>query len=298
MAKIAIIGAGHVGAHVAMAFSLRGLAGSVVLIDTDRKKAHGHAVDLNDMSAYAAEDTRIETGTYADISDADIAVVSACGAYFEENRLNELEGTRRIMDEVGAELMGCGFHGIVVSISNPCDLIAQYLSEKTGLCVIGTGTMLDSARLRVRLARRLGVASGEVRAYMLGEHGDSQIAAYSCASVGGAPLACLLSADALSEIERSVVTAGWDIVLEKGCTEFGIGQAAAELIGAILRDENRVLPCSAMLKGEYGPEFAGVYASVPRVVGAKGIIDTPVLSLSEEERRGLLKSVELLKGYL
>lgn len=298
--KIAIIGAGHVGSHVASECIRQGLAKELVLIDIDRKKACGHAADLQDAVAYTSRDVHVYEGWYDQISDADLAVMCACATGYESSdRLKELEPTLKVADDVAAGLKNCGFHGLLISISNPCDLIAQYMQCKTGLTVIGTGTSLDSARFRVLLARALQVDVSSVQGYCLGEHGDSQVPALSTVTVGGSPLKTVISSHPgidLISICRDTVMAGWNIVMGKGCTEFGIGSAASRLIRAIANDEQAVLPCSVLLKGTYGAE--GVYASVPCRVGKEGASPLPEIELDDGELKALSRSFQVLHSHL
>ena len=298
--KIAILGAGHVGSHVASQILYLGLCRDLVLIDTDQNKARAHAIDLMDANAYSCYDMHVYEGGYADIADAQIAVMCAAKAGYEDSdRLNELAPTLKAADEVAAGLLGCGFHGMVISISNPCDIIAQYLQKKTGLTVIGTGTTLDSGRFRVRLAQALHVDVSTVQGYSLGEHGDSQVPAFSTVTVGGVPFEEVKKSHPsidFAQIARDTVTAGWEIVKGKGCTEFGIGAAAARLIKAILWDEQVILPCSILLSGPYGA--GGIYASVPCRVGKNGAEPIPELPLTPQERKALAHSFDVLKSHL
>ena len=186
--KIGIIGAGHVGSHVASSLMTQGLCDEIVLLDTDEGKARRHADDIADSVAYMPLPAKIYAGGYEALADADIVVLSACSTIFEQDRLLELDATVKVIAEIAPQLTASGFSGIVVSISNPCDVIAQYFARITGLNVVGTGTALDSARLCRRLAAMLGVSPHSVCAYELGEHGDSQIAAFSAATVCGKPL--------------------------------------------------------------------------------------------------------------
>lgn len=293
-AKAAIIGTGHVGSHVASHFMTGQVVDTLILIDIDEKKAAGHAADLSDTLAYLPGDIAVRAGGYGDIADADLLIISACGNYFTEDRLRELDDTLAVMDDILSRLASSGFGGIVLSISNPCDLVAQYVAARSGLRVIGTGTMLDSARFRVHLARALGVAPHSVQAHCLGEHGDSQVPVFSGATVGGIPLAAYPGGDAIDRaaITRATVGAGWDIVLDKGCTEFGIGAATAALARAILHDEQRILPCSTLLRGEYGVE--GVFASLPCVVGRNGVAQVLTPPLDDAERAAFIASCERL----
>ncbi len=299
-AKIAILGTGHVGSHVALECIRQGLAKELVLLDKDRAKARGHAADLRDATAYYSNTVHVYEGWYEEIADASLAVMCACATGYESSdRLKELEPTLKVAHDVAEGLKSCGFHGILISISNPCDLIAQYLQYKTGLTVIGTGTMLDSARFRVLLACALKVDVSSVQGYCLGEHGDSQVPALSTVTVGGLPLKEVTSIHPgidFDSICRETVTAGWNIVMGKGCTEFGIGSAAARLIRAIANDEQAILPCSVLLCGQYGGE--GIYASVPCRVGKLGASPLPEFILDDGELRALSHSFQVLHSHL
>ena len=274
--KIGIIGAGHVGSHVASSLMTQGLCDEIVLLDTDEGKARRHADDIADSVAYMPLPAKIYAGGYEALADADIVVLSACSTIFEQDRLLELDATVKV--------------------------IAQYFARITGLNVVGTGTALDSARLRRRLAAMLGVSPHSVCAYELGEHGDSQIAAFSAATVCGKPLTDWMAEqpDTRGQADlygawRSTVAAGWDIVQGKGCTEFGIGAAAAAVIKAILHDEKAVLPCSTLLDGPYGQH--GVYASVPCILGAAGVEEVIELTLSRDEAEGFAKSCAIIREH-
>lgn len=296
--KAAVIGVGHVGSHVAASFLSQGLMDEIILIDIDGKKALGHATDLADMMPYLPVRTRVHAGGYGELADASLVIISACGKYFDEDRLSELDDTLRVMDDIIGKLKTSGFSGIVLSISNPCDLVAQYVAQHTGLRVIGTGTMLDSARLRCRLAQALDVSECSVNACCIGEHGDSQVAVFSNATVGNIPLDAYMRGHTnvdLSRIAAATAAAGWDIVKGKGCTEFGIGAATARLAQAILHNERAILPCSTELNGEYGQH--GVYTSVPCVIGKNGVERIVEMKLSADEQAAFEKSSAILATH-
>lgn len=291
MEKIAVIGAGHVGSHVALECARQGLAGEIVLLDADREKAWAQATDVSDAGAPA----RVCAGGYGDVADADVAVMAACkNGYESSDRLLELPHALDVAREVADGLCACGFSGIVVSITNPCDVIAQYLAAKTGLRVIGTGTGFDSVRFRTRIARALGADVRRVGGYCLGEHGDSQVPALSTVTVDEKPLGAA-AIEALAPVCRETVEAGWKVATRKGCTEFGIGAAAARLIRAILRDEGVEMACSVMLGGEYGGR--GVYAGIPCAVGKGGAKPLPELALTADERAALQRSFEVIARH-
>ncbi|MDC0609185.1 L-lactate dehydrogenase [Vibrio sp.] len=300
--KVAIIGVGRVGSHVASCLVTRSLVDDLVLIDTDTQKVQSHCQDLADATAFLDHNMQLECGSYDDISDADIVVLAASGPIFKENRLEELDSNIEVVDEIASQLSRVGFNGVIISITNPCDVVAQYLSTKVSAPVIGTGTLLDSARFRSALSRELHMSPKDIQAYSLGEHGDSQVLAFSAISIMGKPLTewqqeCVGHFEHVDfvKIEKEVIGAGWDIVMGKGATEFGIGSVTAELIDAIYRDSGRILPCSTLLKGEYGQE--GVYASIPCVIGHMGVRDTMPITLSAHEQNQFVKSCDIMRHY-
>ncbi|MFI3226930.1 MAG: hypothetical protein R3Y09_05885 [Clostridia bacterium] len=296
MNKVAIIGVGHVGSHVAQSLLNLDICRELVLIDINERKALSHAIDLGDMSPYLATDCDVYMGDYCDLDDADIVIISACSLIFDEDRLRELKGTLTVMDDIVEKLSTTKFNGIILSISNPCDLIAQYVQKKTGLNVIGTGTMLDSARMKTRLARALNISSKSVNGYVLGEHGDSQTVPKSLITIGSLSLDMYLKNFPevecnITDIAENTCEAGWDIVMGKGSTEFGIGAATAFLAKAILNDEKKVLPCSSFM------EKYGVYASYPCLIGKNGVEKQLSLDLAPDELSAFENSCNVLKDH-
>lgn len=302
MNKIVIIGAGHVGTHVANMLITKNICSELVLIDKDIDKAVAHAWDLADTMAYQACSCKVYAGSYEDVSDADLIIFSACGSYFNENRLEELDESMEVVDDVAPKIEASGFHGIVISITNPCDLVAYYLQSKISATVIGSGTMLDSGRFRDYIAEELDVNVKSVSAYIMGEHGDSQVPIWSRVMIGHMGLKEALNilgretSFPYEDIEHKTIYAGGHIANGKGCTEFGIGVAACELAQAILLDERRVLSCSSMLKGEYGED--GVFASMPCLIGKHGVIQTLPIDISEQEKERFKQSCKLMKSYI
>lgn len=301
--KIGIIGIGHVGSHVANMLISNSLCDELVIIDSEIRKAKAQVIDLQDTMAYQESGCRIYLGTYKDLGDADIIIVSVGGKFFDENRLEELSDSMEIIDEIAPKIEASGFSGIVLSITNPCDLIAYYLNEKLSATVIGTGTALDSARFRIRIAMAMNVDVKSVQAFCIGEHGDSQVPVWSQVQIGGNKLDTIIQNGQLSvenfdkkRIEKSTIFAGWEIADAKGSTEFGIGMATAEIVKAIYTDANKVLPCSVMLQGEYGEE--GLYTSVPCIIGRKGVVKVWELPLSDTELQAFHQSCQLLKSYM
>lgn len=300
--RVVIIGAGHVGSHTASALMLQDICEEIVLLDIDREKAICHATDIQDTACYAGKRTRIWVGSYEDLKDADICVLSYCGEIFEENRLEELSEALRIADEILPKIKKSGFKGVVVSITNPCDLVALYIKQHLDCEVVGTGTALDSARFRIRIGTALNIAPSGIDAFCVGEHGDSQVPVWSQVRIGGRYLSELKLEEpeafaALDEkaIEYATISAGWSIVIGKGSTEFGIGAAAAEVIRAILTDSRETLPCSYEYQRKPGSPV--IYTSLPSVIGAGGVIRRLKPALTVEEQERFKESCQLMEEY-
>lgn len=293
--KIAIIGAGHVGSHAGYALISQGLAEEIVYIDIDQKKAIAQALDLSDATKYLPSKTSIYAGDYADITDAQLLIIAA-GPLPDmskgQTRMDTLRQTITIMKEITEAIRMSGFAGIILNISNPADVITHYIQHQLNWParrILSTSTTLDSARLCRALAEAVGVDQKSICAYALGEHGESQMVAWSAVTLGGKPLAQLqkerpdtygkLDLDAIANEGRA---GGWKILGGKGSTEFGIGASIAEVVRAIFHDENRILPVSVLLNGEYGQH--DVYASVPAVLNKDGIADIIELNLTPQEQ--------------
>lgn len=293
--KIAIIGAGHVGSHAGYSLISQGLAEEIVYIDIDRKKAIAQALDLSDATKYLPSKTRVYAGDYSDITDAQLLIVAA-GPLPDmskgQTRMDTLRQTITIMKEVTESIRMSGFAGIILNISNPADVITHYIQHQLNWPakrILSTSTTLDSARLCRALAEATGVDQKSICAYALGEHGESQMVAWSAVTLGGKPLTQLqkerpdtygkLDLDAIANEGRA---GGWKILGGKGSTEFGIAASIAEVVRAIFHDENRILPVSVLLDGEYGQH--DVYASVPAVLNKDGIADIIELNLTSEEQ--------------
>lgn len=291
--KVVIVGAGHVGSHVGYALISQSLADEIVYIDSDRAKAVAQALDLTDATNYLPVRTRVTAGDYSDAADAQIMIIAA-GPLPSGNqtRMDTLGQTIEILKEVTASIKKSGFDGIIVNISNPADVITHYIQHMLNWAperIFSTSTTLDSARLRRAIAQETGIDQKSITAYALGEHGESQMVAWSAVTIAGKPLSQWreeypntfgkLDLDALADAGRE---GGWTILRGKGCTEFGIGASAAEVVRAIFYNENRVLSVSVLLDGQYGQH--DVYASVPAIVGRDGIAHIIELHLTPEEQ--------------
>lgn len=294
--RIAIIGAGHVGATAAYALMLRALVREIVLIDQDAGLAEAEAADLRDANALARP-ARIWAGGYADAAAADIAVITAGAAtHGDETRLSVASRSAAIVRECVDQLVEAGFRGIIVIASNPVDVMAQVAfsrSDFDAARVIGTGTLLDSSRLRQALAARLRVAPGAIHAQVLGEHGDSEVPAFSGVRIGGVALDAFDPDVDRAELATTVREAAYRIVTGKGYTSFGVATAIVRICEAIVRDEHAVLPVSTLLTGQFGVE--GVYLSLPCVLGARGVVRVLEPELDADEMAGLRASAEILR---
>lgn len=291
--KVVIVGAGHVGSHVGYALISQSLADEIVYIDSDRAKAVAQALDLTDATNYLPVRTKVTAGDYSDAADAQIMIIAAGPLPSgNQNRMDTLGQTIEILKEVTASIKKSGFDGIIVNISNPADVITHYIQHMLNWAperIFSTSTTLDSARLRRAIAQETGIDQKSITAYALGEHGESQMVAWSAVTIAGKPLSQWreeypdmfgrLDLDALADAGRE---GGWTILRGKGCTEFGIGASAAEVVRAIFYNENRVLSVSVLLDGQYGQH--DVYASVPAIVGRDGIAHIIELHLTPEEQ--------------
>ncbi len=300
--RIVIIGCGHVGSTSAYALMTGGVAREIVLIDLDRQRAEGEAMDLQ-HAVPLARPVRIWAGDYEDAAAADIAVIAAgVGSRPGESRLDLLGRNVHVARDCVGQLMAAGFAGVVLMTTNPVDILAQVAQEESALPVervIGSGTVLDSARLRAMLGRELNIEPRSIHAYIIGEHGDSEIAAWSCASIAGVSLRELCAQSScpdFDELLNRVRRAAPDIIERKGYTSFAIASCVTRICEAILRDEHTVLPVSTLMRGQYGIE--GVYLSTPCIIGRAGVERVIELPLDARERAGLQASADILRRTL
>ncbi|RZL28536.1 MAG: L-lactate dehydrogenase [Sphingomonas sp.] len=296
--RIAIVGAGNVGATAAYALMLRGLFAEIVLIDHTAERAAAQAADIADANAIV-QPVRIWGGNYADVRDAGILVITAGASTGDGEPRTAVAGkSAAIMRECVQQAMDAGFDGTIIVSSNPADAMAQVAQATSRLPperVIGTGTLLDSNRLRKRVADRIGVAPATVEAFVLGEHGDSEVIAYSTVRIGGITLDAWLGEQAFDrdQVAEEVVRAGYAISDGKGHTAFGVASAIARICEAVHRDERVVLPVSTLTTGQYGID--GVYLSLPCLVGAGGVLRVLTPELSGDEQAALRASAEVLR---
>lgn len=302
--RVAIVGAGSVGATLAYACLLRGVGGELVLYDVDAAKVEAQVLDLRHGLGFVPAAT---VGGSADIAvcrDADVIVLTA-GAKQQpgQTRLDLAASNAELFRDLVPQLVAVAPEALLLVVSNPVDVLTRWVQRLAGLPdgrVFGSGTVLDSARLRELLAAKCGVAVPNVHAYIVGEHGDSEIALWSSATIAGVPLrswrpsdGTRLGDDDLRDALTQVRGAADRIIAGKGATNFAIGLAGARILEAIERDEGRVLTVSAPVDGVYG--IHDVSLSVPRIVARSGVVSTVEVALDEAESAGLHESAEALR---
>lgn len=292
--KIAIIGAGHVGSHAGYSLASQGLVENIVYIDIDKKKAFSQALDIFDSIVYLPHRIIVKDGDYSDIDDADIIVICAGPLpNMSQTRMDTLGDTVAVMKDIISNIKKTKFAGIIINISNPADVITHYIQNQLSYDykkIISTSTTLDSARLRRAISEEINIDQKSIYAYSLGEHGESQMVAWSTVTIAGKPLFELIKEKPekygkldLNKIAEKGKKGGWEVLGGKGSTEFGIGASLSEVVKAIICNEHRVLPVSVYLNGEYGQK--DVYASVPAVLGKDGVEEIIELNMTEEEKK-------------
>lgn len=305
--KIAIVGAGNVGSSTAYNLMIQGVCDEIVLIDINKQKAYCEALDLQHGVDFLNRDVKVYAGEYSDCKDADIIVITAAVPLIPgQTRLDMVESAAKIMKSIIPPIMESGFKGYFIIITNPVDVMSYYVYKLSGLPksqIIGTGTALDSARLKNKIASILNVDTKSVQAYTIGEHGDSQIVPWSHVTVGGKDLKDILEDNKarfgevdLEELRSLTVKAGWEIAAGKGTTNYGISATTVGVIKAIVNNENRILPVSVLLDGEYGEH--DVFAGVPAVLNANGVKEIVELHITEEELQAFQHSVGMIKDCI
>lgn len=301
--KVAVIGCGFVGSSSAFALMQSGLFSEMVLIDADQMRAEGEAMDINHGVSFARP-MKIYAGNYDDISDAAIIVITAgANQKPDETRLDLIAKNARIMKSIVGEIKKRDFEGILLIVSNPVDILTYIALKESGYSpnrVIGSGTVLDTSRLKFEIGQHLGVDSRSVHAFIVGEHGDSELAAWSSATVGGLPINdfCELRGhfqheESMERIFDNVKNAAYEIISRKHATYYGIAMAVRRICEAIVRNEESILPVSSLMNGEYGLD--DVVLSIPAVVGSQGIEKVTPIPLSESEKTKLVESAAILK---
>lgn len=298
--KVVIIGCGMVGSTIAYTLMYSGLYNQIVLIDSDPARAEGEAMDISHGVPFRRP-MDIYAGTYDDVEDAELIIIAAgSGQVDGESRLDLAARNTEILKRIIPQIMHHNYSGLLLIVSNPVDILTYVAWKLSGLPrenVIGSGTVLDSARLKYLIGRHIDVDSRSIHAYVIGEHGDSEIAAWSSATVSGVPLKLFYTFSGRDrDTEREVRNLAYEIIRKKKATYYGIGAAVNRICESISRDEQSILPVSGVMNGEY--EITDVALSVPRIVGSDGIEGYIPLQLNVNEHDSLLESAGILRRLL
>ena len=298
--KVVLVGDGAVGSSYAFAMAQQGIAEEFAIVDIIKKRTEGDALDLEVATAFTAPKS-IYSADYDTCKDADLVVITA-GAPQKpgETRLQLVDKNLKIIKSVVEPIVKSGFDGVFLVAANPVDILTYAVQKFSGFPknkVVGSGTSLDSARLRVALAKKFHVDPRDVSANIMAEHGDSEFAAFSSATIGGKPLLDMakeqgVSEDDLLKIEDDVRNKAYEIINRKGATFYGVATALMRISRAILRDENSVLPVGAPLNGEYG--LKDIYIGTPAVVNASGIERVIEVPLNDREKKAMADSAAAL----
>ncbi len=300
--KVAIVGVGMVGMSFAYALLNQNICDELVLIDINKERAKGEAADLSHGLPFAPSSMTIYSGEYSDCSDADVVVICA-GAPQEqgETRRDLLQKNYKVFKSIVNPIVASGFDGVFLVASNPVDVMTQVVYSLSGFPagrVLGSGTILDSARLKHMMSDYFKINPRNVHAYVIGEHGDSEFVAWSNAAISVKPLSELAAGNPklmedMKNIAVDVKESAYEIIKAKKATYYGIGMVLARLTRAILFDENSIFTVSTYLKGEYGEKE--IYAGAPSVVNRKGVREVLEMKLSEEEKQQFHTSCEILR---
>ena len=298
--KIAVIGAGSVGSTIAYTLVMKNLAAEVILVDINEAKEEGEVMDINDALSFV-ETGKIRGGSYQDAATADVIVITAGlpQKSGDQSRLELVNKNKEILKSIFDQIKPLNPEVKIVVVSNPVDIMTYYAQEFSGLPrnqVFGTGTSLDTSRLRTEIALALDINVQSVDGFVLGEHGESEFVAWSTVSVGGVLIKDKLGSDKLDEIAKKVRDDAKSIIDRKGSTFYGIAAVTTDIIESVLLDQNKVLPISSRIEDWNG--VSGVCLGVPAVVGKEGVKSIWSLELNDGEKEKLKLSAEKIRGYL
>ena len=304
--KVAVIGCGFVGSATAFTLMQSRLFSEMVLLDANEEKADGEAKDIAHGVPFAGQ-MKIYAGNYDDVADAAIIIVTAgANQKPDETRLDLVHKNVAIYKSIIPEIANRDYQGILLIVSNPVDILTYTALKLSGLPenrVIGSGTVLDTARLKYALGEHLSVDSRSVHSFIIGEHGDSEIAAWSSTNVSGIPLNdfCEMRGHfdheaSMKEIANRVKNSAYEIIAKKHATYYGIAMSVKRICECIMRDEKSILPISTIMHGEYGIE--NIALSMPAIVGVNGVETHVPISLNEEEAQKLKESADALKAVI
>ncbi|WHY19856.1 L-lactate dehydrogenase [Paenibacillus sp. G2S3] len=303
--KVAIVGAGMVGSSCAYSMVNQAICDEIMMIDRTYDRAMAQALDLSHCMDFTSTRTKVYAGTHSDCAGMDVVILTAgANPKTGQTRLDVLEASAVITREIITKIMAGGFDGIFVVAANPVDIVTYMVWKISGLPrhrIIGTGTSIDSSRLKTLLSDVFSIDPRSVNGYALGEHGESQFVAWSHVTIGGKPILQIMDQHRerfqhldLEDISRKTKDAGWEIFTKKGSTHFGIGSALAYITRSILNDEHKIIAVSAILDGEYGQ--SGVCTGVPAIIGNTGIQELLELNLNTEEAEKFNASCSIVRS--
>ena len=302
--KIVIVGAGLVGTTTAYNLVVQGVAAEIVLVDLNREKAEGEALDMQHSMEFQRRNVAVRAGGYAECADADIVIITAAAPTDgNPDRRAALEKSAKIMRGIVPQVMENGFDGIFLVVSNPVDAMSWLVWKLSGLPssrVIGTGTILETARLKHLIAKEMMIDPRSVDAYVLGEHGDAMMIPWSHVRAGGKSFRHMVDGSndrirsiALDSMVEEVRKSGGYVLKAKGNTQYGIAGAVTAIVKAVMHDENKIYAVSAYLNGEYGER--GIFCGVPAILNRKGVEDIGEFHLTGEEARQFANSASVIR---
>lgn len=298
--RIAVIGTGMVGSSFAYAAMIKGLAAELILIDASEEREEGEVMDLS-HGLIGTETGHVRGGDFKDCGDVDVVVITAGAAQKPgETRLDLVNKNIKILKDIIKKMGKLRPDTVVIVVSNPVDILAYVARETIKLPnknqIFGTGTSLDTSRLRFNISQALGVSLHNVHGYVMGEHGDSEFVAWSLANVSTIPVKKLLTAKKMQEIEKKTMRAAYEIIQRKRATYYGIGVVVTEIVEAVLHDKKLILPVSTIPGSAYG--IKDISIGVPAMIGRKGVEKVWPVNLSLDEKAKLKKSASMLKSIL
>ncbi len=297
--KVMIVGTGNVGASIGYCMvTSKTPINELVLVDINEEDAEGEAMDLRDTLAVSPTFINIHSGTYEkDAGDCDVIIITAGipQAKGGETRMQLLQKNASIMQGIVEPIMKAGFNGIFVVVSNPMDVMTYLVWKYSGLPteqIIGSGTVLDSARLRFKISEKLNVSPKSVHAYQVGEHGDTEFTLWSTSDLGGMPLNRMFTPEEQAQISEDTKNVAYEIINRKGATYYGIGSCVTDIVNNILFDERRVMPVSTY------DAFTDTFFGWPSVIGRDGVIDRLEVKTTEDEGIKLQQSINAIKAAI
>ena len=297
MNKIVLVGCGNVGMAYSYALiNQKAYVDELVLIDINKEKCEGEAMDLNHCMAYSPSKIKVRVGEYSDCSDAKIVVIAAGANQAPgETRMDLIGKNSKIFKSIVGSIMESGFNGIIVVATNPLDVMTYLTLKYSGLPhsqVIGSGTTLDTARLRYILSEKTGISPKSIEAYVIGEHGDSEFIPWSNVNIAYQKISDILPHEELNKIEDEVRNSAYEIIAKKGATAYGIGMCLVKITNAIIENKNSILPVSSW------DDENKICISTPAIVGAKGVKRKIFVPLNEEETSKIIESIHTIQDAI